>query len=315
MDLRQLKYFVTVAEELSFVRAARRLHMSQPPLSHQIKSLEEELGVELLFRTQREVKLTDAGRVFLRESRDLLERAQAVAHRTRQAAGGEEATLRVGMATSALFHVLPELQRRLAARFPRMEITVTDMNSDEQVRSLAVDRIDLGFIHARKDLRGLQSLPVVVDGFAIALPAAHPLAAHASLGLRDLEPQPLVAFSREHAPALFDALVASCRQEGFSPRIAHVARHPVSLLQMVRIGLGVSIVPRAYAAEGMPGLVFRELPPIAGRLQIDAIWRQGNPAPGLAKVISEILRDFQHGRSDDAHASCSGDHGRAEQGA
>jgi DNA-binding transcriptional LysR family regulator len=105
MDLRQLRYFVTVAEELSFVRAAERLHMSQPPLSQQIKALEEELGVELLFRSSREVKLSDAGRVFLAESRELLDKAQAVAHRTRQAAGGEQATLRVAMATSALFHV------------------------------------------------------------------------------------------------------------------------------------------------------------------------------------------------------------------
>ena len=101
MDLRQLKYFVTVAEELSFVRAAQRLHMSQPPLSQQIKALEEDLGVVLLSRTRREVKLTEAGRVFLSESRELLEKAQAVAHRTRQAAGGEQAVLRVGMATSA----------------------------------------------------------------------------------------------------------------------------------------------------------------------------------------------------------------------
>ena len=315
MDLRQLKYFVTVAEELSFVRAARRLHMSQPPLSHQIKALEEELGVELLFRNQREVKLTEPGRVFLRESRELLERTQAMAHRTRQAAAGEEATLRIGMATSALFHVLPELLRRMSARFPRMKIEVTDMNSDEQVRSLAVDRIDLGFIHARKDLRGLQSLPVVVDGFAIALPALHPLAAHPSPSLRDLESEPVVAFSREHAPALFDALIASCRQEGFSPRIAHVARHPASLLQMVRMGLGVSIVPRAYAEQPTPGLVFRQLPPIAGRLQIDAIWRDGNPAPGLGKVIREVLTGFQHGQHDKPPASGPGDDGGIEQGA
>lgn len=295
MDLRQLKYFVTVAEELSFVRAARRLHMSQPPLSHQIKALEEELGVELLFRNQREVKLTDAGRVFLREGRELLERSQAVAHRTRQAAAGEDATLRIGMATSALFHVLPELLRRLEARFPRMKIAVTDMNSDEQVRSLAVDRIDLGFIHARNDLRGLKSLPVVIDSFAIAVPASHPLAERPSLGLRDLESDPVVAFSREHAPALFDALIASCRQEGFSPRIAHVARHPASLLQMVSVGLGVSIVPRAYAAQPTAGVVFRALPPMAGRLQIDVIWREGNPAPAVGRVIREVLNDFQTG--------------------
>ena len=294
MDLRQLKYFVTVAEELSFVRAAQRLHMSQPPLSQQIKALEEDLGVELLFRTRREVKLTEAGRVFLAESRELLEKAQAVAHRTRQAAGGEHATLRVGMATSALFHVLPPLLERMRARLPGVSLTVTDMNSDEQVRSLTVDRIDLGFIHARPDIRGLARCNVVVDMFAVALPASHALASRADLALRDLQAESMVAFSREHAPALFDALIASCQQEGFSPRIAHVARHPASVLQMVQLGLGVSIVPRAYSAHAPTNVVFRQLPSLGARLKIDALWREGNPAPGLRRVIDDVLLTFAH---------------------
>jgi DNA-binding transcriptional LysR family regulator len=294
MDLRQLKYFVTVAEELSFVRAAQRLHMSQPPLSQQIKALEEDLGVQLLVRTRREVKLTDAGRVFLAESRELLEKAQAVAHRTRQAAGGEQATLRVGMATSALFHVLPTLLDLVTARLPGVSMTITDMNSDEQVRSLTVDRLDLGFIHARPDTRGLARCNVVIDTFAVALPASHALAGRAGLALRDLQDEAMVAFSREHAPALFDALIASCQQEGFSPRIAHVARHPASVLQMVQLGLGVSIVPRTYSKHAPAAVVFRSLPSMAARLKIDAIWRDGNPAPGLRRVIDEVLQTFAH---------------------
>ena len=309
MDLRQIRYFVTVAEALSFVRAAERLHMSQPPLSQQIKALEEELGVQLLHRTRREVKLTDAGRVFLHEARDLLERAQSVAHRTRQAAAGEEAALRIGMATSALYHVLPRLRERVAARLPRVTLTVTDMNSDEQVGSLAADKIDLGFIHARPDIRGLERLTVLVDTFAIVLPSGHALAQREGLRLRDLEAEPVVAFSREHAPALFDALIASCQHEGFSPRIAHVARHPASLLQMVRLGLGVSIVPRSYADDSLPGLSFHRIPEAAGRLQIDAIWRGSNPAAALRTVVTEVLSDFAHGSP-----SRPADDGRVEQG-
>jgi DNA-binding transcriptional LysR family regulator len=294
VDLRQLKYFVTVAEELSFVRAAQRLHMSQPPLSQHIKALEEELGVELLFRNKREVRLTDAGRVFLAESRDLLARAQAVTHRTRQAAGGEQAELRVGMATSALFHVLPRLLERLAEQLPGVRISVTDMNSEEQVRSLGVDKLDLGFIHARADLRGLQQLRVVTDTFALVLPAGHPMAARADLALSDVQSEPMVAFSREHAPALFDALIASCQHEGFSPRIAHIARHPASLLQMVRLGLGVSIVPRAYADDDLPGLAFHHLPAMAGQLKIDAVWRDSHAGTGLRRVLESVLQDFDH---------------------
>lgn len=292
MDLRQLRYFVMVAEELSFSRAALRLHMSQPPLSHQIKTLEDELGVELLYRNRREVKLTDAGRVFLEQSRALLEQAKAVKHRTQQAAGGELGTLRIGMATSALFHVMPRLLPRMAAQFPGLTLAVTDMNSEEQVRAIAVDKLDLGFIHARLDYKGLARCTVLAETFAIVLPQDHPLALRRDLSLQDLTGEAMVAFSREHAPALFDALIASCQQVGFSPRIAHVARHPASLFQMVRWGLGVSIVPRSYADDALPGLVFHHLPQTAGRLQIDAIWREGNPAPGLRKVVDEVLRNF-----------------------
>jgi DNA-binding transcriptional LysR family regulator len=104
----------------------------------------------------------------------------------------------------------------------------------------------------------------------------------------------MVAFSRDHAPALFDALIASCQQEGFSPRIAHVARHPASVLQMVQLGLGVSIVPRAYATHAPPAVVFRHLSSMAARLKIDALWREGNPAPGLRRVIDDVLQTFAH---------------------
>ena len=180
------------------------------------------------------------------------------------------------------------------ARLPGVTMTITDMNSDEQVRSLTVDRIDLGFIHARPDIRGLARCNVVVDAFAVALPATHALASRSGLHLRDLQDEAMVAFSREHAPALFEALIASCQQEGFSPRIAHVARHPASVLQMVQLGLGVSIVPRAYSTYAPPAVVFRQLSSMAARLRIDALWREGNPAPGLRRVIADVLQTFAH---------------------
>jgi DNA-binding transcriptional LysR family regulator len=126
------------------------------------------------------------------------------------------------------------------------------------------------------------------------LPAGQPMAARADLALSDVQSEPMVAFSREHAPALFDALIASCQHEGFSPRIAHVARHPASLLQMVRLGLGVSIVPRAYADDDLPGLAFHHLPAMAGQLKIDAVWRDSHAGTGLRRVLESVLQDFDH---------------------
>ncbi|MDN6882389.1 LysR substrate-binding domain-containing protein [Variovorax sp. CAN2819] len=295
MDLRQLRYFVTVAEELNFSRAAVRLHMSQPPLSHQIKALEEELGVLLLFRNRREVRLTDAGRAFLRDARQLLDQAQAATQRAKLAAQGDGGTLRVGMATSAIDHVMPGFVQRLRSCLPTVQLLVTDMGSQEQVRAVAADKLDLGFVHARTSTRGLARQLLYTEGFALVMPLAHPLAARDALALRDFAEEPMISFSREHRSALFDSLVAACMQAGFSPRLLHVARHPMSMFQMVRHGLGVALVPASYAEVGGEGLRVVELPPSAGTLQIDVVWREDNESELLECVRTEVLANWSVG--------------------
>lgn len=295
MDLRQLRYFVTVAEELSFSRAALRLHMSQPPLSHQIKALEEELGVLLLARNRREVRLTDAGRAFLRDSRTLLDQAQAATNRAKQAASGHLGVLRIGMATSAIDRVMPVFLARLNEALGVVQVVMTDMGSDEQVRALAQDKLDLGFVHARVAARSLARLPVHVESFAIVLPAGHALAGREGLGLRDLAEEPMVTFSREHRSALFDMLVAACMNAGFSPRLVHVARHPMSMLQMVRHGLGVSVVPASYTVAAGPDIAVHPLPEAEGRLQIDAVWRSDHRSELLQQVIEQVLEPARVG--------------------
>jgi DNA-binding transcriptional LysR family regulator len=289
MDLRQLRYFVTVAEELNFSRAALRLHMSQPPLSQQIKALEEELGIVLLARNRREVKLTEAGRAFLKDSRALLDQAQAASNRARQVAGGAYGALRVGMATSAIDHVMPTLLSLLRQQHGAAQVMVLDMGSEDQVRALAQDRLDLGFMHTSAVAGGLMHSPAYRGRFAIVLAQDHPLAAKPELGLRDLAEEPMVSFSREHRSVLFDALVAACMNAGFSPRLTHVARHPMSMLQMVRCGLGVSVVPLAYAQAASEGLHVRPLESEPGAMQLDAVWREQNPSPLLRLIVSQVL--------------------------
>jgi DNA-binding transcriptional LysR family regulator len=289
MDLRQLRYFVTVAEELSFSRAALRLHMSQPPLSHQIKMLEEELGVLLLARNRREVRLTDAGRVFLRDSRALLDQAQVATNRAKQVARGHSGSLRIGWATLTIDRVMPGFLARLRDALGNVQVIATEMWSDEQVRALAQDKLDLGFVHSRVAARTLMRMPMHAEGFAIVLAANHALAARRSLGLHDLAEEPMVTFSREHRSALFDMLVAACMNAGFSPRLVHVARHPLSMIQMVRHGLGVAVVPASYADAAGEGTVVFSLPQSDGRLQIDAVWRADHRSELLQQVIDRVL--------------------------
>lgn len=289
MDIRQLRYFVAVAEELSFSRAAVRLHMSQPPLSQHVKTLESELGVILLSRTRREVKLTNAGRTFLTECHTLLAQAEIARNRVRQVASGGEGTLRLGMATFAIDHLLPAFHRRVHALSPNIDLIVTDMGSEEQVRAIALDRIDIGFIHARIAAKGLARRQVRQESFAMVMARTHPLASKRGLALRDLAGEPMVTFSREHRSALFDALVSLCMNAGFSPRLVHVARHPMSLFQIVGLGLGVSLVPMSYARQAPKNLLFRTIDAPGDSIQLDAIWRKDNPSESVRLVIANIL--------------------------
>lgn len=300
MDLRQLRYFVTVAEELNFSRAALRLHMSQPPLSHQIKALEDELGVVLLERNRREVKLTPAGRTFLSDCRALLDQAQVATQRARQSGLGQSGSLRVAMAPSAIDRLLPGFMDGMRTHLPMVQIILTDMGSEEQVRSLAQDRLDLGFVHARVAAKTLSRQPIYAEGLVVVLPEDHALAGRNNINLRDLAEEPFVTFSREHRSALFDSLVAACMNAGFSPQLLHVARHPVSMFQMVRLGMGICILPESFAALAGSGVRVLKLPAEAGRIQLDAVWR-GEQEPGiLLQVLTLVLPGLMPAPGDPA---------------
>jgi len=293
MDLRQLRYFITVAEELNFSRAAEKLHMSQPPLSHSIKTLEEELGIALLLRTRREVRLTDAGRVFLEESRAVLEQARLAVDAAVRTAAGNAGTIRLGMATSAVFNVMASVLERIRERFPAVDVAVTDMESQEQIRSIALSKLDVGFVHWAPDIKGMASVILFTEPFCAVLPDDHPLCVQDELTVQDLAKVRMVGFSRDHAPALSAALVATCLQAGFNPQVAHTGRHPMTILQMVRLGLGVALVPRSFVGTAVSGVQFRELPEAEGRVRISAIWKENNPSELVQRVVAETLKEMQ----------------------
>ncbi|HEY9279908.1 MAG TPA: LysR substrate-binding domain-containing protein [Eoetvoesiella sp.] len=289
MDVRQLRYFVTVAEELNFSRAAIRLHMSQPPLSQQIKALEDELGTALLIRTRREVKLTDAGKVFLRESRAVLSRLQSAVDVTRRTAKGDIGELRLGMATSAVFNVMPQILERLKDQFPQAEVSVTDMGSRDQIRAVLHDKLDIGLIHEQPHIEGLEFQHIFSESLSLAIPCNHPFANQEHIQLSELKEQPFIAFSRDYAPTLFDSFIAACREGGFSPRIAHTARHAMTIFQMVRLGLGVALVPSSFARSASPGVTYRRMETVTQSVSICAIWHPKNPSNLVHAAVREIL--------------------------
>jgi len=289
MDMKHLRSFVAVAEELSFSRAAERLHMSQPPLSQHIKSLEDEMGVCLFARTRREVKLTDAGNVFLQESRLLLGQMRTAINATVKAAQSDAGVLRLGVATSALFGVMPKFMDLMRSTFPNVDVLVNDMQSQDQVAAVSQGTLDIGIVHVRPDRMKLHHMPIFDESLVAVLPVRHPLVDSPTFALADLAQEPMVAISRDHGPAVFDAIISSCLEAGFHPNIKHLSRNPMIIFQMVRLGFGVSLVPRSYADSEFPGLRFRDLPSTAGRVRIEAIWNDRRASELTLEVTRRIL--------------------------
>ncbi|OZI23819.1 LysR family transcriptional regulator [Bordetella genomosp. 9] len=289
VEITHLRYFVAVAEELSFSRAATRLHMSQPPLSQRIKALEDELGVQLLARNRRDVQLTEAGKIFLNESRHILEHLGQAVGATIRAGTSDGGGLKVGFVTSALFHLLPLIKARLAARFPDVQMLVHDMSSRDQVEALLQERLDVGVIHACPAVAGLNKFPVYSEPFVLALPQGHELAGLQSIEAVDLEKYPLIGFSRETSPSLHDAQMACCLSKGMRPSLVHQVRTPLAIFQLIQLGMGISLVPKAYSRSTYPGVVFKDLKESAGHLHLYVVWKDGVKSALTRKVIDEVM--------------------------
>lgn len=289
MDLKQLRYFVMVAEELNFSRAAEKLHISQPPLSQQIKSLEEEMGVALLMRNRREVRLTNAGEVFLRESRLLLDQFRSAVNSTVRASQSNTGSIRLGVATSALFSVMPTLATLMRSEFPNVDVLVTDMQSDDQVRAVALGALDIGVVHVKAERMNVCRQQVFSESFAVVLPAHHPQAGNPRFALADLADEPMVALPRSHAPTVFDAIVGACSAAGFSPTVKHYARNPLTIMQMVRAGFGVALVPRSYCESSYPGVLFRDVPTAVGRIRLEVIWSERHASELTLAVTRKVI--------------------------
>jgi DNA-binding transcriptional LysR family regulator len=290
MELRHLRYFVAVAEELHFGRAAERLHIAQPPLSRQIRDLERELGVELFVRVPRGVDLTPAGHAFLPEARLTLAQAERARRTARRAAEGETGRLRVGFVEAAAdAAVLPDVLGFFRTWRAEIGISLFEMDAGQQAEALRTDRIDLGILHSPPldAERWLDVDPIYDDPILVALPAAHPLARE-RLTLTALADEPFVLVPRPSAPALWDALIARCQGAGFSPRVVQEAAGWHTIAGLVAAGVGVAFAPRSLAQLQRPGVAWRSLPDLGVEMRVYAAWRQGEPSPVRDRFVSAL---------------------------
>lgn len=294
MELRHLRYFAAVADELHFGRAAGRLAISQPPLSLAIRQLEDELGAKLFERDNKRVALTPAGEAFLEDVRHLLAQSGEAAEHARRVAGGSTGRLRVGFSGSMLYRGLPEAVAAYRSAWPGVVLTLVELNSAEQIDALAHDRLEAGFVHVPQVPDGLDGLLVADEPFVACLPEGHALARSSRLDLRELAADPFVLFARSASPLYYEQVIALCIAAGFRPQVQFEARHWLSVVALVAEGMGVAVVPAAIGASGMHGVRFATLKPSRIQSTSWCVWNPRRRSPARQAFV-ELWRAAKRG--------------------
>jgi DNA-binding transcriptional LysR family regulator len=294
MELRHLRYFCAVAEELSFTLAARRLHVSQSGVSGQVRNLEQELGVALFYRNQRNVSLTPEGSAFLGEVRDILERTDRAAEMVAQTAKGHRGKLKIGLCGPATAPFLPRLIREFRKRHAGISLSLKDLDPAHQPEALVNGQIDVGFTRGiPASLRGTLASEVFVrESLIVALPHGHKLENTEVISLKDLAGDRFVLYARENAPELFDSVLSLCRRSRFSPNIVDTPSLWQSVLTMIEAGEGVSIVPESVKHLRSRDVTFRPLQDRGCTIDVVLAWRANAPDAVLESFLA-LLRAHQ----------------------
>lgn len=298
MELRHLRYFLAVAEHLHFGRAAEALGIRQPPLSQQIRALEEELGVPLFERSSRHVALTAAGEAFRDHARQSLAHAEAARQAARRVGRGDTGEVALGYVGSATLTLLPQILRRFRDRYPDVTLTLRELTTTEQARALRAGNLDVGLLRpplADADAEALRVEPVGAERLIAALPAGHPLAHRRTLNVRDLAGQPFVLSPRELGPGLHDQILDYCRRAGFTPRVTQEAVQMQSIVALVGGGLGVSLVPASVSRLRRADVVYRPLRPATRVVHLAAARRHSDGRPTTTNLMA-LTRDLANAR-------------------
>ena len=288
MELRHLRYFVTVAEELHFGRAAERLFIAQPPLSQQIQQLERELGVALFARTSRRVQLTPAGEAFLPEARQILASIGQAAGAAQRAARGDSGWLGIGFAASATYDLLPAVLHDFRALYPDVALSLQELNAAEQAAALGDKTIHVGFARPYAPHPDAVVGAVLREPFLAAFPQAHPRAGDAPLRLPALKDEPFISFPERPQPSYAEAVRIACESAGFAPRVVQEVREMQTALSLVAAGFGVALLPASVTHLHRDGVVYRPLEEPAPRTELAVVSRSDDPSPVLQNFLAVV---------------------------
>lgn len=289
MEIRQLRYFAVLAEELNFTRAAERLHMSQPPLSMQIAQLERELDVKLFNRNNRRVTLTEAGQTFLNDVRTTLARLNDAALRARAVDQGLAGRIEVGLSGSHFMGPVPSLIAHYAQAHPKVSVLLNEMKPSAQLDALREQRIDVSISRSAIDDEELVSTRLWHDPTVVALPLSHRLATRKQIALRQLANEPFVML-RQDTSAFAKALLETCQRAGITPRVVQTVAEIPAQLALVAVGLGVALVPRSTCAHFGHSISVHTLPTAIADASVYAVTRRDSKKRAVATFLDAAAK-------------------------
>jgi DNA-binding transcriptional LysR family regulator len=292
VELRHLRYFLAVAEELHFSRAAERMRIAQPALSQQIRKLETAIGVPLFHRTKRVVELTAAGQAMIRPARQALAEAAGAVEAAQRAARGETGHLRIGFIESAAMTLVPEAVRRFSAAHPDVGLSLNELAVDAQVEGLLSGRLDVAILRLPAPTDGLELASIAEEGLVVVLPNSHPLAGRSRISPATLAGEPLVLLARQTVPGLYDQIIALQHEHGAAV-VAQEATSIQAVLGLVAAGLGVALLPASVRSLGRSGVSFSALSP-SPRSEMQLAWRESDRSP-LTAAFVDAARARAHG--------------------
>jgi DNA-binding transcriptional LysR family regulator len=296
MEIRRLQYFVVVAEELHFTRAADRLNMSQPPLSQQIKMLEAEIGAQLLQRTKRSVSLTPAGRALYEEIVPVLATLDSIAWRVRRISEGEERELNIACSFSTSQGLLPQVVMEYHARHPRITLKVNELPIEMQLDAITKGIVDVGFLRLPVEQPHLSVAPLYEEALMVALPASHFLATRKQLSLVDLKNETFLKAVARQSSALFESVEALCLRAGFVAKVAEVSSNLNTALGLVGVGMGIALIPESMSSLRPTSVVYRPLRN-SPHSAVAAVWRRDNDSLEVQLFI-DLARSLASTRQD-----------------
>ena len=289
LELRHYKYFLAVAEELHFRKAAEKLFISQPGLSRQIKQMEAVLEVQLFVRSKKKVRLTSAGEYLRGEMEFILNHLELVQKQLRLIGDGNSGEIRIGFLGSAMQHVVPKLLLQLKDSLPGIKTSLEELSNTAQVNAIITDKLDLGFVRLARVPKEIKIKPVFEDTFSLVLPKDHVLDLSNFKGIHELAEAEFILFSQDYSPFYYDTVMSICEEAGFTPKVSHKSVHAQTIFTLVENHMGIAIVPTTLQFGFQMEVKFIALKTIPQRATLSVIWKEDNRNPALAHCMDLIL--------------------------